>query len=144
MLCVHVASNRISKHGIAALRSCNEQDGNADLDGLETISETFKQAVLETLHIGKCVGVIKEETSAMKPKKARAEKPKVEDQDSAADEAPKPTRSRKKRPIEEVETSSDAEPEYVPRKSKSKKPVDPASAKIEATAAVMRDNVASG
>ncbi|KAF3043620.1 hypothetical protein E8E11_008869 [Didymella keratinophila] len=141
--------NCISKYDIEALQSCNEQDGTEDLDGLETIPDTFKQAVLETLRTGKRVDVSKEDAHVAEPKKARAKKPKVEDQDSSAGEAPKPTRYRKKRPIKEVEASSDAEPEYAPKKSKSKRilkkePVDPAVAKIEAMAAAMRDNAASG
>jgi hypothetical protein len=144
-----MARNCISKHDINALRSCYEQDELNSLDGLETISGTFKQAVLETLHTGERVDVTKEEAPAAKSKKARAKKPKIEDRDSSADETLKPTRSRKKRSAEEVVASSDAEPEYVPKKSRSRskpkeKPVDPAVAKIEAMATAMRDKAALG
>ena len=149
VLHINETRNCISKYDIEALHNCNEQDGAEGLDGLETIPDTFKQAVLETLRTGKRVDVTKEEAPAAKPKKARAKKPKVKDQDSSADEAPKPTRSRKKRPIKEVEGSSDAEPEYVPKNTKSRsipkeESDDPAVPKIEAMAAAMRDNAASG
>lgn len=81
MLCVlldaKVARNCISKHDIKALKSCNEQDGTEGLEGLETIPDTFRQAVLETLRTGERVDVSKEEAPAAKPKKARAKKPKV-------------------------------------------------------------------
>lgn len=131
------------------MKACNEQDSTDALDGLGTIPNTFKQAILETLRTGERVAVNREEAPAAKSKKARAKKPKVEDQDSSADEAPKPPRSRKKRPAKEVEASSDAEPEYVPKKSKSRsipkeEPVDPTVAKVGAMAAAMRDHAASG
>lgn len=113
------------------------------------IPDAFKQAVLDTLHKGERVDVTKEEPPAAKPKQAQTRKPKVEGPDSPADKAPKPICSRKKRHVEEVEDASDAEPEYVPKKSKSRsrpkeEPVNPAVAKIEAMAVAMRNNAALG
>lgn len=54
-----------------------------------------------------------------------------------------------KRTVKEVEASSDAESENVPKKSKSRstpkeEPVDPVVANIEAMATAMRNNAASG
>ncbi|KAJ4384919.1 hypothetical protein N0V86_000523 [Didymella sp. IMI 355093] len=139
------------KHDINALKSCYEQDDLNSLDDLDTISDTFKQTVLETLRTGERVDVTKEGAPAAKSKKARANEPKVENRDSSADEALEPTRPCKRRPVEEVEALSDAEPEYVPKKSRSRsrskpkeKPVDPAVAKIEAMATAMRDKAALG
>ncbi|KAF3041284.1 hypothetical protein E8E12_002796 [Didymella heteroderae] len=137
--------NCISKHDIDALESCNERDGMVGFDGLETIHVNFNQAVLETLRTSELIDVSKEEAPTPKPKKARAKRRNVVDQDGSAGEASKPMRSRKKRPAREVETSSDAEPEYVPKKSRSRsKPkellVDPVVANIEAMATAMCDN----
>jgi hypothetical protein len=150
VLRINVARNCISKYDISALQSCNERDGVEGLEGLNMIPDALKQAVFETWRTGERVDVTKEGPPAAKPKKARVKKPKVEDQDSSAGDAPKPTRYRKKHPIKEVEASSDSEPEYVPKKSKSRsvpneepvEPVEPAVARIEAMAAAIRDNAA--
>lgn len=61
----------------------------------------------------------------------------------------KPKRGRKKRTTELMEVDSNSEPEYVPKKTRSRrnieeKTVDPAVSNIEALAAAMRENAGGG
>jgi hypothetical protein len=138
--------NCISDFDINALKDCYEQDASNGLDGLEKITTDYKQAVLDTLDTSKLVQVTKSEEPVAKPKKTRAKKAKV-DQEESADEPPKPKRSRKKRAAAEVEASSEEEPDYIPRKTRSRstkttEETDPAIAKIEAMAAKMREDAA--
>lgn len=141
--------NCISEFDISALKECHQQDTMNGLDGLEIIPATSKQAVLDTIRTGELAVVAKIEPPTAKPKKVRTKKAKVETDDEALEEAPKPKRSRKKRPVEDVDSASESEPDYVLKKSKSRskpkeEPADSAVANIEAMAAAIRDNAALG
>ena len=141
--------NCISEFDISALKECHQQDTMNGLDGLEIIPATSKQAVLDTIRTGELAVVAKIEPPTAKPKKVRTKKAKVETDDEALEEAPEPKHSRKKRPVEDVDSASESEPDYVPKKSKSRskpkeEPADSAVANIEAMAAAIRDNAALG
>jgi hypothetical protein len=99
--------------------------------------------VLKTLNDGKLIEIAKDEPEDQ-PKKSRAKKSKADKKDDE-----KPKRGRKKRTAEVMELDSDSEPEYVPRKTNSRRKieeetVDPAVTNIEALAAAMRKNAGQG
>ncbi|KAH7412269.1 hypothetical protein DE146DRAFT_751396 [Phaeosphaeria sp. MPI-PUGE-AT-0046c] len=158
----------ISKFDLDAVQELFEEDS---FDGIDTLPNEFETVVIETLETGKVVEPPKPEVPAAKPK--RAKKKKVADDDSEIGESkprpkrktkaagkkkaeddsnsegtsetqPRPKCKGKKRPSEELDDSS--EPEYVPKKTRSRaapvEVIDPAIARIEAMAEGLRTEAA--
>jgi hypothetical protein len=140
-------------------------------DGIDALPVEYQQAVQATLENGEVVDPPKIEPD-VKPRKSRAKKRKVKDDESDSndddkevEDTPKPKRSRKKSTIKDQEFSSEeGDPEYVPKKTKSRsapmkeeaelstpekqthatkeEETDPAVQNIEAMAAAMREAAA--
>lgn len=101
------------------------------LDGINDLSDGFKQVVLETFQKDKVAEPL-QLNQEVETRKSRAKKRKAEDEDEDKsqiegendnDDAPKPKRIKKKA-MKEVQTNGDteaSEAEYVPRKTRSRR-----------------------
>jgi hypothetical protein len=149
----------MSKFDLEAAQECYAQD---TFGGIDALPEEYQKVVHETFEKGEVV----EPPTLEVPKKSRAKKVKTEDdEEDGESETPKP-KGRSKKKINnnnkgETETpksmgsstkrtseaDDSSEPEYVPKKSRSRavpmeEVVNPAVAKIEAITAAMRDDAA--
>ena len=133
----------MSAFDLEAIQEYNQQES---FDIPVTLSDELHKVVLDTLETGEVVEPPKLPEVAPKPKKSRAKKQKVADEDSEEEAPkPKPKRKGKKRASEEMDTAS--EPEYVPKKTRSRAApmediIDPAVARIQAMAEGLRTEAA--
>jgi hypothetical protein len=160
----------ISKYDLEAMQTRHSEDAS-EIDGFSSLPVEHQTVVTETLETGEVVEPPQPPAPVLKPKKAKR---KVEDENSDA-ETPKPERKTKtKKNVDKENNSDDAletkakpnrkgkgkgkkrasdemdassEPEYVPRKTRSRAApledvVDPAVARIEAMAEALRNQAA--
>lgn len=148
------------------------------IDGTDNLPAGYQEAVQATLETGEVVDPTKIEP-VKKPRKSRVKKRKVDDDSddedgSKLEDTLKPKRTRKKTAIKEEGLSSEVEPEYILRKTRSRgaplkeganpvtpeiedepvvpdtkaetveEEIDPNVLKIEAMAAAMREAAARG
>lgn len=121
----------VSRYDLESIQECYDQDS---FDIPSELSDELQKVVLDTIKDGEVVEQPKPPEDA--PKKSRKKQAKV-DVDSEL-ETPKPKMGKKR--VAPVKTELDSEPEFVPRKTRSRAPevVDPNVARIQTMAESMR------